>query len=77
MGGAGVKVGLPEGVVGLVVRDMPPPQDMSEQYQSNKLWSVESEFREMSLWEHDNFPPKDHAIQQIKDWYQIAQAVGR
>lgn len=38
---------------------------------------MESEFKEVTLWKHDDVPPPDHAIQGVKEWLEVAKAVSR
>jgi len=64
---------LPQGVKGVVIRVVAAPPEMSEQ--CNRMWSIESEFREMMLWEHDSFPSLDNPMEQVKEWYHIARSV--
>lgn len=38
-------------------------------------WALESEFRGVTLWEHDFAPPLDHCFHRVAEWCALAKAV--
>ncbi len=40
-----------------------------------RYWSIDSEFRDLTLWHHDFPPPLDHCLHQVEEWCTLAKAV--
>ncbi|GAB5033200.1 ribonuclease h2 subunit c-like [Nannochloropsis oceanica] len=74
----GIRTSCPKGTVGFVVRESVLPPELAEKAPSaatNRYWSVESEFRHLTLWHHDFPPPLDHCSHQVEEWGKLARSI--